>query len=862
MKVLIVPVTRFMLLLTNLNCYYMYYKKLPVLITFIATLFCILPSYSQETLPKGLTEEEKKVYEDYIKNFSYGTKADPPATPPRAPAEFEEVESLLISWAAYNAELREIVRHAESRVHVYIITNDQAWVSNYLTSEGIPLDNITFLDFDYDSVWSRDFGPQSVYLDGTDELALIDWVYNRPRPNDNMLPYNFSNYEGLPLYQMTEDPSRLVHTGGNLVIDGHGTAFSSKLVLSENSTYTEAQIDNIMYEFIGIDNYIKMDELPYDNISHIDMHMKLIDDETLLVGEFPDGVSDGPYIEANLQYVLDNFLTPYGRTYNVVRIPMVPSTTGDYPPDAYYRTFTNALILNDLVLVPQYHDATLNQQAISIYEEAMPGYDIVGINMENVIGASGAIHCITREVAAEDPIFIAHAPIREAFNTEEAYNFDAEIQNVAGITEAFAYWSTDGTTYTQEDLILDNDVYSASMPCQPCNTEVSYYISATNVNAKTISKPFVAPDGTFTFTVQGDDVEFFSENRNVTIDENVEFIYTGCVDDFTSIEWDFGAGAQPATANTAGPHTVTYDTFGDKTISLTINGDNTITKTDYIAVESDVLLGDVNDDGEINVQDIVWLINYILGDPDPLFNEEAADVNQDTFIDVSDVAAIANLIMGGSKNYESPDSETAYIFVEDGKLKFESDGSIVGLQFEIIADNANEIDLDLLFEDYELAYAVKDNVITGLIYSLENKTFPEGTINLLNTDNLNSFEWGHLVAANYNAESTEVLPKDATGINDFEISNVNVELYPNPNSGSFNLAIDLPSEALIEMQLFDVTGRKVMDIQPTAYNKGINQIEVNNTHNLERGFYILQVKGIDMRTKNLLFRNELKVLIE
>lgn len=38
---------------------------------------------------------------------------------------------------------------------------------------------------------------------------------------------------------------------------------------------------------MGIDRYIKMDELPYDGIHHIDMHMKLLDEETLLVGEYP-----------------------------------------------------------------------------------------------------------------------------------------------------------------------------------------------------------------------------------------------------------------------------------------------------------------------------------------------------------------------------------------------------------------------------------------------------------------------------------------------------------------------------------------------------------------------------------------------
>ncbi len=39
-----------------------------------------------------------------------------------------------------------------------------------------------------------------------------------------------------------------------------------------------------------------------------------------------------------------------------------------------------------------------------------------------------------------------------------------------------------------------------------------------------------------------------------------------------SYEWNFGTGASPATANTAGPHQVTYSTTGKKDISLTITG--------------------------------------------------------------------------------------------------------------------------------------------------------------------------------------------------------------------------------------------------------------------------------------------------
>jgi agmatine deiminase len=73
-----------------------------------------------------------------------------------------------------------------------------------------------------------------------------------------------------------------------------------------------------MQQFMGIDRYIKMPTLPYDGIHHIDMHMKLIDEETLMVGQYPPGVSDGPQIEANISDVVNNFQTAFGNQYKVV----------------------------------------------------------------------------------------------------------------------------------------------------------------------------------------------------------------------------------------------------------------------------------------------------------------------------------------------------------------------------------------------------------------------------------------------------------------------------------------------------------------------------------------------------------------
>ncbi|MBP6977714.1 MAG: dockerin type I domain-containing protein [Bacteroidales bacterium] len=57
------------------------------------------------------------------------------------------------------------------------------------------------------------------------------------------------------------------------------------------------------------------------------------------------------------------------------------------------------------------------------------------------------------------------------------------------------------------------------------------------------------------------------------------------------------------------------------------------------------LCGDGNQDGIVNVLDIISMVNYIMGnDPSP-FNEDAADVNADGWINVLDVMALVNIIM-------------------------------------------------------------------------------------------------------------------------------------------------------------------------------------------------------------------------
>jgi hypothetical protein len=226
--------------------------------------------------------------------------------------------------------------------------------------------------------------------------------------------------------------------------------------------------------------------LPFDGIHHIDMHIKLLDEETLLIGQYPTGTADGPQIEANLQYILSTFNSLFGTPYKVIRIVMPPDGNGDYP-DAFgdYRTYTNAVFVNKTVILPTYaqqYDTT----AIRIYREALPGYTVTGINCNSIIPQSGAIHCITKEIATSDPLLISHQSLDDTYDTVNPYQIDARIQHRSGISTAEVYYRTDTMQpYVSVPMTLTstpNNTWTGYIPAQAVGARVYYYVNATAVS--------------------------------------------------------------------------------------------------------------------------------------------------------------------------------------------------------------------------------------------------------------------------------------------------------------------------------------------------------------------------------------------
>jgi hypothetical protein len=252
-----------------------------------------------------------------------------------------------------------------------------------------------------------------------------------------------------------------------------------------------------------------MEILPYDGIHHIDMHMKLLDEETLLWAQYPNGVADGPQIEANLLYVLDNFNSVFGTPYKVVRVAAPPDYSGNGTPiypnnsSADYRTYSNSVFVNKTVLLPVY-EGPFDTTAVRIYQENLPGYRIVPIDCRDIIGASGAIHCITHSVGVNDPLLISHQGLADTYDTQNPYEVQALMKHRSGISAAQLYYTTDtlaGFTVIDLQTGFVNDTYLGAIPPQAAGTTVYYYLRGISESGKVQVRPITAPEGWYSFRV-------------------------------------------------------------------------------------------------------------------------------------------------------------------------------------------------------------------------------------------------------------------------------------------------------------------------------------------------------------------------
>ena len=458
-------------------------KRFLSILTLLALMTVSVSSFAQEKKPDWkrwhyLSEEE-------MHNTTRGVnfvETNPPAGEPRFVAEFEPMQGVLIRYPLGIPE--SLVVQLANNCHVYCVVSSsyQSGAQNTFQNAGVNMNNVTFVNAPTDSYWVRDYGPWYIFEDR--EPAIVDNVYNRPRPNDDNVSGVFANFWNIPMYGMN-----LEHTGGNMMEDGRGHGVSDELVVQENG-YNEANVREKMRDYLGIDPYHITIDPQGDYIAHVDCWGKYLAPDKILIARLPQSNPRYQYYEEVAEY-FETTNCCWGYPYKVYRV--------DEPGGYTLAPYTNSLILNHSVYVPLGTNSTYNTNALAVYQEAMPGYEIVGVENNNYsIGweNTDALHCRTRGVMDFDMLFVDHRNV--IFGEQEwqesipvVSKFIAYSGEALKADSLLVYYSIDGGAYQTAHMTPTGnpDEYVGYITGYQGGSEIDYYVFGTDESGHRYQQP-------------------------------------------------------------------------------------------------------------------------------------------------------------------------------------------------------------------------------------------------------------------------------------------------------------------------------------------------------------------------------------
>ena len=474
---------------------------------FLLSMICFATLFAQNEqkhydihpkFPHHATAEERQMI-PYLSQQAHLRDAQTPTAPVTAVAEFQPMGGVMIAYplGVPVALVRELSQITQVKILVDD-ASDSAEAAQYFTTSQVNMTNVQFWLINHDSYWVRDYGPWFI-IDGHDSVNVIDFVYNRPqRPNDDISMEYVVDYLGVNRYEMP-----MVHTGGNYMVDGYGTAASTVLVLQENPYETETSLSNIALNYLGVDNYMFLADPLGEYIAHIDCWGKFLDVDKVLIGQVPQNDPRYANYEAMAQYFAEA-TTPWGNHYQVYRVYVNPNSNKATP-------YTNSLILNDHVFVPVTGNSHDNE-AIEVYQQAMPGYTIVPIMQSNYTPwlSTDALHCRTHELADLGMLYLKHYPILGLKNLASDLNISVTIKALSGaslITDSLLVYYKINNGEWQHQLLqytsgneYQFDFASAGLQS---GDSIQYYICAKDASGRCEKHPYIGAADPHVFVMGG-----------------------------------------------------------------------------------------------------------------------------------------------------------------------------------------------------------------------------------------------------------------------------------------------------------------------------------------------------------------------
>jgi len=307
-----------------------------------------------------------------------------------------------------------------------------------------------------------------------------------------------------------------ISTGGNVLTDGAGTAFSSCVLLNENQYFgvNEESFRKMSREKLGFRNYHILPNFERQGIQHVDCFMKLLDEERILVAEPPEDHNLYPLYDSIVRFHLKKLKTTFGRPYEILRIK-----TNRYNEEKL-AAYTNSLILNKTIYVPLFRIKE-DSLALKTFRQFMPGYKVKGFYFdlkdepyvskelsdhykEYGWNHGDALHCRTRAIWDPDMLLIQVKRISARLKPSEKKVVVARIIDYSrkGIKpgKTRLKWRVVGNKEWETipmKVSKSRFHYYAEIPSVPPARMIEYFVESSSFSGKHETMPGTAPEGTY-----------------------------------------------------------------------------------------------------------------------------------------------------------------------------------------------------------------------------------------------------------------------------------------------------------------------------------------------------------------------------
>ena len=437
-------------------------------------------------------------------------------------AEWEPAWGTLIRWPLGIPSDLVVELAIDDSLYVLVANLTQKTQAiNTFSSWNVNLDHCQFIIAPTNSHWTRDWGPHYVFNEaGVGGIADpffngYPWV---PGCNPKAAPNLEMDHEryGLRGYSMDNAVNGILAqnfscplislpiflTGGNVMVDGYKTAVATQQMLDENFPgFNEEQFRQIALDSLGISNFIIVDNPEVHGIQHIDCYAKFLDEETILVKKVSPLHPEYACCEALANH-LHNETNAYGEPYKIVRI-FCANYSGSNA-----AAYTNSFILNKKVLVPLFNIPE-DAQALQVYEEAMPGYEIIGFPWGSWYHYD-ALHCRAMGIFDRYMLRIEHKPMKgdQTFVGLPLIKTRIHTYSGAGLIneDLRLFWREQGDFGWQQEPLIPiegTDSLMAIIPGAEVSKIYNYFISAGDSTGRSETHPITAPFAYHTFTYAG-----------------------------------------------------------------------------------------------------------------------------------------------------------------------------------------------------------------------------------------------------------------------------------------------------------------------------------------------------------------------